>query len=145
MAKARRLIRTTPDAAFTYLSDLTRHGEWAINPGLKIEQTSPGAVMPGATFRSRGSQFGVKMENELKIIDFQPPLRFAFDAAGRGTTFRHILEFELDDGGTMVTKEMRIIEASRLVTMLKPLTEFVLGRRMAKDLRRIAAKLEANA
>jgi hypothetical protein len=145
LAKARRLIRTTPDAAFTYLSDLTRHGEWAIHPGLTVEQTSPGAVMPGATFRSRSSQFGMRMEDELKIVDFQPPLRFAFDSAGRSGTYRHVLEFEPAEGGTMVTKEMRSIEGPRLMRITRPISEFVLSRRMAKDLRRIARKLEANA
>ena len=144
MAKARRLIQTTPDAAFTYLSDLTRHGEWAGNPGLDVEQTSPGAVMPGATFRSRGSQFGMRMEDELKVIDFQPPLRFAFESTGRGGVYRHVIEFEPANGGTLVTKEMRTIEGPRLMRTFKPISEFYLSRRMAADLKRIAKALEAS-
>ena len=144
MAKAQRLIHTTPEAAFTYLSDLTRHGEWAINPGLTIVQTSPGAVMPGATFRSSGSQFGVHMEDDLKVIDFQPPLRFAFESAGRSGVFRHVFEFRRENNGTLVSKEMRMMEAPRLMTLFKPFNELVLSRRMAKDLRRIAKQLEAH-
>ena len=142
MAKVRRLIRTTPDTAFIYLSDLTRHGEWAGDPGLQVVQTSPGAVMPGATFRSRGSQFGIKMEDELKVLDFQPPLRFSFESTGRGGVYRHVFEFEAVEGGTMVTKEMRTIEGPAPMRALKPVSEFVLGRRMAGDLRRIAKRLE---
>jgi hypothetical protein len=145
MAKAQRLIRTAPEAAFTYLSDLTRHGEWAINPGLTIVQTSPGAVMPGATFRSSGSQFGVHLEDELKVTDFQPPLLFAFESTGRGGVFRHIFEFQRQGSGTLVTKEMRALQPPRLYSLLKPLGELVLARRMAKDLKRIAARLEADA
>ena len=145
MARARRFIRTTPDAAFIYLSDLTRHGEWAGNPGLVVVQTSPGAVMPGATFRSRGSQFGIKLEDELKVIDFQPPLRFAFESSGRGGVYRHIFEFEAAEGGTMVTKEMRTIEGPAPFRLLKPVSELYLSRRMAADLRRIAKRLEAQA
>ena len=144
MAKAQRLIHTTPEAVFTYLSDLTRHGEWAINPGLTIVQTSLGAVMPGATFRSRGSQFGVRMEDELKVIDFQPPLRFAFDSTGRSGVFRHDFEFRRENNGTLVTKEMQLMEASRLMSLFKPLNELVLSRRMSKDLKRIAKRLEAD-
>jgi hypothetical protein len=143
MARARRLIRTTPDAAFIYLSDLTRHGEWAGHAGLEVVQTSPGAVMPGATFRSRGSQFGLKMEDELKVIDFQPPLRFAFESTGRGGVFRHVIEFEPADGGVLVTKEMRTIEGPAPMRVLKPVSEFFLSRRMAADLKRIARRLEA--
>jgi uncharacterized protein YndB with AHSA1/START domain len=144
MAKAQRLIRTTPEAAFTYLSDLTRHGEWAINPGLTIEQTSPGAVMPGATFRSRGSQFGVHMEDELKVTDFEPPIRFEFESTGRSGVFHHVFEFQRESDGTLITKEMRVVHAPRAYSLFKPLGEFVLARRMAKDLRRIAARLEAD-
>ena len=143
MAKARRLIHTTPDAAFIYLSDLTRHGEWAGNPGLVVIQTSPGAVMPGATFRSRGSQFGVALEDELKVIDFQPPLRFAFESTGRAGVYRHIIEFEPAEGGTIVTKEMRSIEGPAPFRLIKPISEFYLSRRMAADLRRIAKHLES--
>ena len=144
MAKAQRLIRTTPEAAFTYLSDLTRHGEWAINPGLTIVQTSPGAVMPGATFRSRGSQFGMRMEDELKVIDFQPPLRFAFESTGRSGVFRHVFEFRRENDGTLVTKEMRAMQPPRIYSLFKPISELVLSRRMDKDLRRIAKRLEAD-
>jgi hypothetical protein len=134
MAKAQRLIRTTPEAAFTYLSDLTRHGEWAINPGLKIVQTSPGAVMPGATFRSQGSQFGIRMQDELKVIDFQPPLRFAFESTGRSGVFRHVFEFRRENNGTLVTKEMLAMQPPRLYSLFKPISELVLARRMSKDL-----------
>ena len=145
MAKARRLIRTTPDLAFIYLSDLTRHGEWAGNRGLEIVQTSPGAVMPGATFRSRGSQFGLQLEDELKVIEFQPPLRFAFESAGRAGVYRHVLDFEPAEGGTLVTKEMRTIEGPAPMTLLKPISELFLSRRMAADLKRIARKMESDA
>ena len=145
MARAQRLIRTTPEAAFTYLSDLTRHGEWAINPGLKIVQTSPGAVMPGATFRSEGTQFGMHLTDELKIIDFQPPLRFAFESTGRSGVFRHVFELRRENNGTLVTKEMRAVQPSRLYSLFKPLSEFVISRRMARDLKRIAQRLEAEA
>jgi hypothetical protein len=145
VAKARRFIRTTPDAAFIYLSDLTRHGEWAGNPGLEVVQTSPGAVMPGATFHSRGTQFGIKLEDELKVIDFQPPLRFAFESTGRGGVYRHIIDFEPADGGTIVTKEMRTIEGPKPFRLIKPVSEFYLSRRMAADLKRIARRLESPA
>ena len=143
MARARRLIHTTPAAAFIYLSDLTRHGEWAGNAGLTVVQTSPGAVMPGATFRSHGSQFGLTFDDGIKVIDFQPPLRFAFESTGRGGVYRHVLEFEAVEGGTLVTKEMRTIEGPRPMKMLKPISEFYLSRRMANDLRRIANHLES--
>jgi hypothetical protein len=144
MPRAQRFIRTTPEVAFTYLSDLTRHGEWAINPGLKIVQTSPGAVMPGATFRSEGTQFGMHLTDELKIIDFQPPLRFAFESTGRSGVFRHAFEFRRESNGTVVSKEMRAVQPPALYTIFRPISEFVISRRMAKDLKRIAQRVEAD-
>jgi uncharacterized protein YndB with AHSA1/START domain len=143
MGKAKRLIRTRPETAFTYLSDLTRHGEWALNPGLTVEQTSPGAVAPGATFHSRGSQFGLTLEDEVKVTRFEPPLVFAYESTGRSGVVRHTIEFEPAEGGTLVTKEMTVVRGSKLFLLLKPIGEIVLSRRMAKDLERIAARLES--
>lgn len=142
MARAQRLIKTTPEVAFTYLSDVTRHGEWAVNPGVKLQQTSPGAVMIGATFRSRGRQFGITMEDEVTVTEFRPPERFAFESEGKSGVYRHSFDFEVSDGGTLVTKEMRALESPRAMRLLKPLAEIVLSRRLAGDLKRIAERLE---
>jgi Polyketide cyclase / dehydrase and lipid transport len=150
VAKSQRWIGVPPQVAFAYLSDLTRHTEWAMNPGLKVEQTSPGAVTTGATFRSTGSQFGLKLGDELKVTHFEPPFRFGYEATGlkgplasSGYVIHHAIELEKAEGGTLVTKEMRIGEMGIPFSLFKPVTELVLKRRMAKDLKRIAAKLEA--
>jgi hypothetical protein len=140
-----------PQVAFAYLSDLTRHNEWAMNPGLKVEQTSPGAVTAGATFRSCGTQFGIKLGDELRVTRFEPPFQFDYEASGlkgplasSGYVIHHAIELEKAEEGTLVTKEMRVGEIGFPYSLFKPFIELVLKRRMAKDLKRIAAKLEAS-
>jgi hypothetical protein len=152
VARSQRWIGVPPQVAFAYLSDLTRHNEWAMNPGLKVEQTSPGAVMTGATFRSSGTQFGLKLGDELRVTRFEPPFFFGYEATGlkgplasSGYVIQHSIELEKAEGGTLVTKEMRVGEIALPYSLFKPLTELVLKRRMARDLKRIAARLEATA
>lgn len=142
MAKAQRLIRTTPEAAFTYLSDLTRHNEWSGDSGMAVRQTSPGAVMVGATFERRGRQFGLRFEDEVKVVEFRPPEHLSFDAIGPKHTFRHSFDFEPAGDGTLLIKQQRGVPAPQGFSLTRPVLEFVRARRLSADLRRIARMLE---
>jgi uncharacterized protein YndB with AHSA1/START domain len=142
MARAQRLIDTTPEAAFTYLSDVTRHDEWAGDSKLEVDQTSPGAVMVGATFERRGRQFGVKFEDEVKIVEFRPPERFAFDSTSNAGTFRHSFEFEPLNGKTRIVKEQRSVPLPQGFSPGRMVMELIRSQRLAGDLRRIAGQLE---
>jgi hypothetical protein len=146
------LIKVSPEVAFAYLSDLTRHVEWAINPGLALEQSSPGPIAPGTTFRSRGTQFGLNLEDEVTVTALEPPHRFAFEAKpqkgplvrnGQTMMIWHAFDFHREDGGVMVTKETEIVQGPAVFRLTRPLTELVLRRRLQKDLKRIAARLES--
>lgn len=143
MARSKRLIRVSPERAFAYLSDLPRHSEWSAD-SLRLEQATPGAPGPGTRYRSRGRQFGQTIEDEVEVVAVEPNVRFEFEARGRGGVFRHAFYFERGDGGTIVTKEMRPLKIVFPFGILGPLTAWFLSRRMAKDLERIAAKLEAS-
>jgi uncharacterized protein YndB with AHSA1/START domain len=145
MARSERLIKTTPEEAFTYLSDPLRHGEWAGRSHLAVEQTTPGAVSPGATFRIVARQFGRKVEDEVEVTDFRPPERIAFQSRGPGGVFDHAFEFHRTDEGTLVAKEMRPVQQPLLLSVFRPVGELVLTRRMAGDLKRIARRLENGA
>ncbi|HWO72050.1 MAG TPA: SRPBCC family protein [Dehalococcoidia bacterium] len=142
MARSKRLIRVNPEQAFAYLSDLTRHPEWSAD-SLRLEQATPGELGPGSRYLSHGRQFGQALDDEVEIIAVEPNARFEFEARGRGGVFRHAFYFECGDGGTLVTKEMRPLKIIFPFGVLRPITEWFLARRMAKDLERIAGKLEA--
>jgi hypothetical protein len=54
------MIHAQPEAVFAYVSDLTRHGEWA-GGRLTVEAVSPGPVAAGSRHLSRGDVAGQKM------------------------------------------------------------------------------------
>jgi uncharacterized protein YndB with AHSA1/START domain len=141
VARHTRLIRVAPDRAFAYLSDLTRHREWAIN-SLDVQQVTEGPVRVGSRFRSLGRQFGQAVEDEVVITAFEPNQRFEFESSGRGGAFRHAFLFEGAEGGTRLTKVMEAKQLRFPFSLTRPIADLFLGRRMAKDLQRIAARLE---
>jgi hypothetical protein len=71
-------IRVKPEAAFAYISDLTRHGEWSDH--LSVEAQSPGEVQVGKEYISWGKTLYEKRRNELKVTAYQSPTYFAFMA-----------------------------------------------------------------
>ena len=143
MASNHRLIRVSPQQAFDYLSDLPRHNEWAIHPGLRVEQVEPGPVGVGTTYASHGRQLGQTLDDALVVTEYEPPRRFAFESRGRGGIFRHAFTIEAAPGGCVVTKEMEPLQMPHGMGLFLPLTQLILKQRMGRDLQRIARKLEA--
>jgi hypothetical protein len=98
-------IRADPRAVFDYVSDLSKHGEWAANE-LRIERLDGGPIGAGATYRSHAVVRGRAFEAELTVTDYDPPLVFAF--AGRDTTgtFAHRFVLEKIETRTKVTRRV---------------------------------------
>jgi len=100
-------IRVKPEAAFAYISDLTRHGEW--NDHLSVEAQSPGAVQVGKEYISWGKTLYEKRRNELKVTAYQSPTYFAFMA--QDPDFKDIVhEFKISpqDGGSLVERSVTV-------------------------------------
>lgn len=96
------LINAKPEDVFAYVSDLARHGEW--NEGLKIEVVTSGPVGAGSQYRSWGNH-GKGLLNEVKVTDYQPPIRFTFVSSQVGIeNVTHEFNFSPQDGGTLVKR-----------------------------------------
>jgi hypothetical protein len=141
MARKSILISTSPQQAFAYLSDFSRHGEWAQDP-LRID-APPRQIESGSRFRSRGRQLGQDLEDELTVTGFEPGVRLAFESRGRGGLFRHEFEFKPVAEGTIVSKEMTAVSMPFPFSLIRWTTPPFLALRMDKDLRRIKARLES--
>jgi uncharacterized protein YndB with AHSA1/START domain len=91
---------------FAYVSDLTRHGEWASDP-VQIVPLSEGPIRVGSRYRSTAQSHGVTFHSELEVTECTPPTRFAFvgeDATGR---VDHLFTFQSIDHGTLVKRRMQ--------------------------------------
>ena len=69
-------VNVPPAVAFAYVADLARHGEW--NPGLKVMAISEGSITVGSRFQSVGHVMRREIHDDLCVMEYQPPGRFAF-------------------------------------------------------------------
>ncbi len=132
-------VNVPPDVAFAYVADLPRHGEW--NPGLKVTAISEGATTVGSHFQSVGHIFGREFHDDLRVTEYQPPVRFAFLVKGRVEN-THEFTFQPKDSGTLVTRKVGG-QVSLLRKLLAPILAALFVRaEMTKSVERLKAKLE---
>ena len=69
------------EAVFAYISDFSKHPEWARNE-LTITPLSTGPARVGSKYRSVARQAGKDWPSALEITGYEPPSRFEFTATG---------------------------------------------------------------
>lgn len=102
------LVRTTPQKAFEYVSDLTKHPEWS-GGELKIEAVSSDPIGPGKEYSSKGQVGKIQKNrpNKITVTEYEPPNRFGFASMDRDFgRVSHLFTFAEQDGGTLVTRSM---------------------------------------
>jgi uncharacterized protein YndB with AHSA1/START domain len=76
-AKYSVFIEASPEDVFSYVSDLTKHGEWAADP-LKIEAADDAELGVGKAYRSEVEFRGSLVVGEEVVTEYEPSRRFAF-------------------------------------------------------------------
>lgn len=90
----------TPDAAYDYVADITRHPEWAMDD-MNVE-----TLEPGKRYRATAPFFGRPNPSDLTVTTAQRPARFGFDAQDRQGITHHEFRFTAAGGGTVIEREM---------------------------------------
>ncbi len=82
-------IHADPETIFAYISDLSRHGEWAGNSLsiTPVEADQPIAV--GQCYHSQADVGSLHFEAELTITKLDPPHQFAFRGSDSTGKFHH--------------------------------------------------------
>ena len=138
-------INAPAEKVFTYLADITKHGEWG-NPGQKlhVEKTSDGPIGQGSTFRSVGKQFGTQNDT-VAITEYVPNQRVVYESRGKAGLIRHSFELKPADGGVQVTKSFDVVKAGFPFVLFLPMARaFILPGALSADLQRIKAKVEGS-
>ena len=135
-------INANQEQVFNYLADLTSHGEWPEN--LNVESVSEGPVGVGSQYHSIGRMMGKQVENDVRIVVYEPPTRLSFTASDGKQEFLQEFTFSSSDGGTLlerrVSSEMNPIMILLLKIMIGPL---VANPSMNKSLSNLKAKMES--
>ncbi|MEM7336807.1 MAG: SRPBCC family protein [Chloroflexota bacterium] len=98
----------SPQDVFEYVSDLTRHGEWAANP-LEItanQNSANGVPSVGQTFTSAATVRSLSFDAQLTITAYEPNSRFSFSGEDSTGKFEHHFSFKAVDGGTAVSRQI---------------------------------------
>ena len=137
------IVNVPPEAAFAYLSDITRHSEWAKHR-VEIVPESPGSMGVGATFKSTGHDMGTNVDL-VKVTALEPNRKIVFEAEGGQGHFRHQFLLEPANGGTRITKEMQPLRLAMPWKLLMPVLGPFVGPPLLKgDLQRIKQRLEGS-
>ncbi len=135
-------VNVPPELTFAYVADLTRHDEW--NPGLSVTAISDGSIIVGSRFQSVGHIFGREIQDDLRVTEYQPPVRFAFfvKSGFGGEELTHEFMLQPKDSGTLITRTASAT-VSLLLKLLAPiLAAFGIRSEMTKSMERLKAKLE---
>jgi uncharacterized protein YndB with AHSA1/START domain len=138
------VVHAQPEAAFAYVSDLTRHPEWS-GGRLKVEALSPGPVAVGAQYISHGDVAGQKdRPNQLRVTQYQPPSRFTFVAQDPGFgDVTHEFTFTPQDGGTLIERTVTLTMAPIVAFAFRTIILPLIGKpSMEKALAALKTKLE---
>ena len=138
------LVNASPEAAFAYVADLTRHPEWS-GGRLKIESISSGPVKVGSQYRSLGDLPGQKdRPNELRVTHYQPSTRFAFVAKDPGFgDVSHDFKFTPQDNGTLVERMVTVTLSPVMALVFRAFIRPLIGKPMEdRSLKALKARLE---
>ena len=95
------------EAAFAYISDITRHPEW--NDHLHVMALTQGDIKVGSEYHSVGRTLYEDRHNDIRITAYQPPTLFSFVA--RDPDFKDIThEFKISpqNGGSLVERTITV-------------------------------------
>jgi len=98
-------IQTTPENVFAYVSDLTRHPEWASDP-VQITATTNGPIGIGSRYHSEAQSHGITFKAELVVTQYEPPARFGFSGKDATGKFSHEFLLSAHKDGTLLQRNI---------------------------------------
>ena len=98
-------IGASPGDVFNYVSDLSKHVEWAANDDLKIEAVSEGPPAVGSEYKSSVQFMGNQVNAQTKVTALESPTKFSFTVTEPDSTHDHDFTFEGEAGGTRLERK----------------------------------------
>ena len=140
------LVNAPLQSTFDYVSDLTRHPEWS-GGELKIEALTPGPVVVGKEYFSRG-EVAVQKDrpNKVKITHYEPPHQFGFVANDPDFgDVSHVFTFKEQNGGVLIERRMTVSLHPIVAVLFRFLIYPFIGRpSMEKSMAALKTRLEKN-
>jgi len=113
---------TTPEAAYGYVADITKHPEWSPD-SLTVEplQTGPPAV--GSKYKTIGHLVGKPNSSVVEITALTPDRSVTFTATDGNSVFQHEFVFTRDPGGTRIDRNVTPLKTPLFFKIIFPILE----------------------
>ncbi len=108
---------------------------------LEAEQTSPGKVSVGATFRGVNREMGMRMPWTSKATEYEPNQRWGETITSGSTLIQESLTFEPLGAGTMFRQEYDV-QVGGALRLLAPMVTAGMRREMKGNLAKLKTILE---
>ncbi len=102
-AKYSVYIEAKPEDVFAYVSDLSKHGEWADNP-LEITAVDDSEVAVGKKYKSTAEFRGGTVTGEQTVTEYAPSQKFAFHVEDTTSKHDHTFTFTPQGEGTLMER-----------------------------------------
>ena len=132
-------------AAYDYVSDLSRHGEWASEADqMTIQADAPGEPAVGKTYSAEGTLLGKRNASKVTITALEPPRTVEFEYVDpNGNSGGHVFTFAGQDGGTLISRQIYGIKQPFFGPLLFRVFKSKIDVNYNGALRNLKTKLEA--
>ena len=134
-------IAASPEVVFDYVSDLSKHPEWADQ---KLEITLQGDSRAAGTKFSFIAHFMGASRGSGEVLEVQRPWRYAYECKDSSGTFRWTFILTSEGEGTRLTHHMETVAVPLWLRLIqRPLMWPTIGKRMVGNgLRNIKQRVE---
>jgi uncharacterized protein YndB with AHSA1/START domain len=140
MAEAELQINRPPEEVFDFWTDVRNENDW--NPGSQgWEQTSPGPVGPGTTFKGEVQGMGAMT---MEVVEYQRPFRVTRRGRAKSFDFASTLILEAGASGTRV-KATGQVEPRGLFKLMTPLMGVMMKKRFTATMTNFKRAIEERA
>lgn len=121
-------IAAPPESVWTWVADITRHGEWSPKP-YRVEIVAGELNTVGSHYRSVGwvPPKDSNHENDVEITEVVPVTRFALAATDSNGTFTNMYDLKPVDGGTAVTFQLIFPAMKGMAAIMVPIVFPLVG------------------
>lgn len=137
------VIDADPETVFDYVSDLTKHREWATNP-IEMTISSPGPIREGTRFRAEVTIMGKRGADDGRVTEYVRPSRFAFETQGTAGIVQNWFALRpTETGGCVLVKGSDNTSPSRFSVVMVPVLRLMAPRWYDRNLRTIKGRIES--
>ena len=135
-------IEATPAIVFDYVSDVSRHPEWA-HDQLEITMGPEPQKQAGATFDYETHFMGNAWGKGI-VTEADPPHSLTYECEDKDGRYRWTFDLQPEGPGTRLTHRMLRLKAPAYFKVLQPMMYPIIGKRVVVGgLKNIKAKVES--